>query len=103
MEHDLESVYITLDSGIANGGQGGTLPPLTAKNLPKKLGKEGENQEKSWKKRKNQEEGAKIWKVLSLCPSWQIGLATLLTLGTIVEVSEFTMLLCPNFEDECQE
>ena len=41
----------------------------------KKWGKRGE---KSGKQRKNQEEKAKIGKVLSLCPSWQIGLATLL-------------------------
>ena len=37
--------------------------------------------EKSGKKRKNQIEKAKIWKVLSLCPSWQTGLATLLYLS----------------------
>ena len=64
------------------GGQGGRVPPPTVKNLPKirkKREKEGENQEKLGKKRKNQEEKAKIGKVLSLCPSWQIELATLLS------------------------
>ena len=45
------------------GGKGGRVPPLTAKNLPK---------------RNNREEKAKIGKVLSLCPSWQIRLAMLL-------------------------
>ena len=61
-------------SGVATGGgQGGTVPPLTAKNLPKI----GKNQEK---KRKNREEKAKIGKVLSLYPSWQTGLATLLVI-----------------------
>ena len=49
----------------------------------KNRGKEGQNQEKSLIYRilgggENQEEKAKIGKVLSLCPSWQIGLATLL-------------------------
>ena len=65
---------------------GGRLLPLTAKNLPKiekkwgkKSGKFGEKIRKKWgKKRTNREEKAKIRKFLSLCPSWQIGLATLL-------------------------
>ena len=56
------------------GGGRGQSAPLTAKRLPKsgKGGKEGknrENREEVVKKRKNQEERAKIWKVLSLCPS----------------------------------
>ena len=67
------------------GGKGGRVPPLTAKHLPKsgkkrgKSWKSGKNQEK-WGKRKNREETTKIGKFLSLCPSWQIGLATLLLL-----------------------
>ena len=56
------------------GGYGGRVPPLKAKNREK----EGKNQEKEGKKRTNREEKVKIGKVLSLCPSWQIGLATLL-------------------------
>ena len=62
-------------SGVATRGSGGgRVTSLTAKNLPnaKNQEKEGENQEKS------QEKGKKIRKVLSLCPSSQIGLATLL-------------------------
>ena len=66
-------------------GKGGRVPPLTAKNLPKirknreKRGKSGKIRKNSGKKkRKNREEKAKIGKILSLCPSWQKGLATLL-------------------------
>ena len=59
----------------------GRVPPLTAKKLSK-IGRKGEkerkNREKIEKKRKNWEEKAKIGKDLSLCPSLQIGLATLL-------------------------
>ena len=43
-----------------------------------KSGKREENREKIKKKRKNREEKAKIGKILSLCPSLQIWLATLL-------------------------
>ena len=46
------------------GSRGGRVPPLTVKNLPKI--------------RKKREKRGKIRKVLSFCPSWQIGLATLL-------------------------
>ena len=46
--------------------------PLTAKNLPKIRKKREKIREKMGKRGKNRE------KVLSLCPSWQIGLATLL-------------------------
>ena len=48
----------TSTSDVATGGQGGRVPPLTAKNLPKNQEKEGENQEKEGKigkKRKNHE------------------------------------------------
>ena len=62
-------------SGVATeGARGGRVPPLTAKNLPKIWKKRG----KSGKKRKNREGKAKIGKVISLCPFWQIGLAMLL-------------------------
>ena len=47
------------------------VPPLTSKKLPK-IGKT------QGKKRNNREEKTKIVKFLSLCPSWQVGLATLL-------------------------
>ena len=66
----------TLPSGVATGVARGQSATPDSKNLPKigkKYGKIG-------KKRKNQEEKAKIGKFLSLCPSWQIGLAMLLTL-----------------------
>ena len=56
------------------GVKGGRVPPLTAQNLPKI----GKKRKKIRKKRKNWEEKAKIGKALSLCPSRQIGLATLL-------------------------
>ena len=63
------------------GVKGGRVPPLTMNNLPK-IGKKKDKIRKNWgKKRKLQEEEAKIGKVLSLCPSWQIGLATLLPIG----------------------
>ena len=70
------------------GWQGGRVPPLTAKKLPKI----GKNQEKLRKKRekfrKNREKRGKIGKKRQksgsflLCPSWQIGLATLLGSST---------------------
>ena len=53
-------------------GGGGRVPPDG-----KKIAKNREGT-KSGKKRKNWEEKAKIGKVLSLCPSWQIRLAMLL-------------------------
>ena len=57
------------------GGQGGQSATPDSKKFAKNREKEGKNREK---KRKQREEKAKIGKVLSLCPSWQIGLATLL-------------------------
>ena len=62
------------------GVKGGRVPRLTAKNLPKNWEKEGKKSGKIGKKRKNREEKAKIGKVLSLCPSWQTGLAMLLVI-----------------------
>ena len=67
-----------LYSGVATGGQGGQSATPDSEKFAKNLEKEGNNQEKSGKKRKNREEKVKIGKVLSLCPSWQTGLATLL-------------------------
>ena len=56
--------------------QGTECPSLTAKKKNcQKSGKQGKNWEKEKKKWK---EKATIRKVLSFCPSWQIGLATLL-------------------------
>ena len=52
--------------------------PLDSDKFAKNQEKEVENQEKLWKKRKNGKERANIGKVLSLCLSLQIGLATLL-------------------------
>ena len=58
------------------------MPPWLKKIVKnQERGENQENERKNWekikKKRKNREK-AKIGKVLSLCPSWQIGLATLL-------------------------
>ena len=65
-------------SGVASmGARGAECLPWQWKNC-KNWDKERENQEKIKKKRKNQEETAINGKFLSLCPSWQIGLATLL-------------------------
>ena len=54
------------------GGQVGQSAPLTAKNLPK-IGK---------KREKSGKESRKRGKVLSLCPSWQIEMAMLLSVMT---------------------
>ena len=66
---------ILTSCGVATGGQVGHL---TAKKLPKKSGKRGRKSGKGGKKREKSEKRGKIGKVLSLCPSWQIGLVTLL-------------------------
>ena len=69
-------------SGIATGGsRGAECLPWQQKKMPKrekKREKIGDKTEKIGKKRKNQEEKVKFGNVLSLCPSWQIGLAMLL-------------------------
>ena len=85
-------------SGIATGvARRGRVPPLTVKKFPK-IGKNQEKiGEKSGKKRENREEKAKIGKFLSLCPSWQLGLATLLTeIWCIGQASKFSLneLIC---------
>ena len=61
-----------INSGVATGGSKGQSVPLDSKQLPK-IGKRG----------KNQDEKSNIEKVLSLCPSWQIGLATLLVINVL--------------------
>ena len=63
------------------GVKGGRVLPLTVKKLPKI----GEKREKIRKKWENQEKRGKIEKVLSLCPSWQIGLATLQSIYSILK------------------
>ena len=58
-------------SGVATGGSRGTECPLDSEKFAKKFaGKKGK---KSGKR-------GKIGKFLSFCPSWQIGLATLLVI-----------------------
>ena len=61
-------------------GQGGGVPPLTVKNLPKVWKKKGEirkKREKLWKRGKSQGKDEKLGrnykngKVLSICPFWQ--------------------------------
>ena len=66
----------------ARGG-GRVLPD--SKIIVKNQEKERKREEKSGK---NREEKTKIGKVLSLCPSWQIGLATLPVLSITGAVSE---------------
>ena len=76
-------MQLRMHSGIATGvARGAECHPWQQK-IAKNREKEGKNQEKSGgkirkKRGKNQEEKAKIRKFLSLCPSWQIGLAMLL-------------------------
>ena len=77
--------------GVATRSRWAECPPWQRKNCQKSVKRGGKreknqekirgggNREKEGKKRKNQEEKAKIGKVLSLCPSWQIGLAMLLS------------------------
>ena len=62
-------------SGIATGVARGQSAIPDSEKIANNREREGKNQEK---KRKNREDKAKIRKVLSLCPSWHIGLATLL-------------------------
>ena len=68
-----------LASGVATGEARGRVPPLTAKKLrggkKGKIRKIGRKEEKSGNKGKNR-------KGFTLCPSWQIGLATLLLLAS---------------------
>ena len=58
-------------SGVVTGGIRGQSAAPDSEKITK-------NREKQEKIRKNRKEKVKIGKVLSLCPSWQIGLATLL-------------------------
>ena len=69
-----------LCSGIASGVIRGAECHPWQRKFAKNRGK---NQEKLGKKRKNREENAKIRKFLSLCPSWQIRLVTLLLLWLV--------------------
>ena len=73
-------------SGVARGSKGAESP-LDSKTFTKYREKEGENQEKSGKRGKNQEKEEKFGKVLSLCLSWQIGLATLLNTSRLLDRS----------------
>ena len=65
---------------MEGGGRGQSVSPLTAKKIAKNQEENGKKREEIRKRRKNQEEKAKIEKVLSLCPSRQMVLATLLVL-----------------------
>ena len=72
-------------SGVATGGgDGGQSATPDSEKIAKHWGKVGKNRENRQKKMKNRKEKAKIGKVLSLCPSWQIGLATLLNTVTLL-------------------
>ena len=75
-----------LNASILNmplGWQGGQSATPDSEQFAKNQEKEGKIR-KIEKKRKNWEEKTKIGKVLSLCPSWQIGLATLLILKPVI-------------------
>ena len=65
-------------SGVATGR--GSQGKHSAKNLPK-IGKKREKIRKNGKKSENIGKKRKIGKFLSLCPSWQIRLATLLPIS----------------------
>ena len=80
------------------GGKGGAeCHPWQWKNA-KNRENSGKSGKKSGKIGKNQEEKAKTGKFLSLCPSWQLGLATLLrevlsVLGSVfVNIYHFKIL-----------
>ena len=77
------NIWDLIGSGVATGGvRGAECHPWQGK-----VGqKSGKREEKSGK---NREEKAKNWKVLSLCSSWQIGLATLLLIGYLRPFSAF--------------
>ena len=74
---------------MRGGGAGGRVPPRSKKFAKKR----GEKREKIGKERKNREEKAKIVKVLSLCPSWQKGLATPLCYAVNLELACFVCYL----------
>ena len=71
-----------IHSSVARGQGRGKSVPLKAKTLLKirkkreNFGEKGENWEKRGKEGKNWEEKAKTGEVLSICSSWQRGLAT---------------------------
>ena len=62
-----------------SGSQGGQSAPLDSEKFAKNQEKEGENQGNVGKRRENREKEEKSGtSVPSLCPTWQIRLATLL-------------------------
>ena len=74
----LSKIYrggITVSVAYPLGWQGGQSATPDSEKIAKNREK---SQEKSGKNQENRKEKAKIGKFLSLCPSWQIGLATLL-------------------------
>ena len=73
------SIRLRSDVSTGGGGKGQSATP-DSENFAKNPEKRGKNQKKSGKRRKNWEEKAKIGKVLSLCPSWQLRLTLLLRL-----------------------
>ena len=71
------------DNGVASIGARGQSAPLTVKKLSKIWKKRGKIKKKRGKikKKRGKTEKAKIRKVLSLCPSRQMALTTLLIRG----------------------
>ena len=59
------------------GGQGDQSTTSDSEKFAENRGKEEKIMKNQEKNRKNWEEKANLGKVLSLCPSWQTGLATL--------------------------
>ena len=81
----IENCFIPVVSGVANTGAWGQSTPFDSEKFAqsrekerKNQEKEGKNREKSGKRGKIRKKKAKFGKVLSLCPSWHIGLAMLL-------------------------
>ena len=71
-----KSTINVINSGVATGGQGEQSATPNSAKFAKNRKKEEKIRKYREKKRKNREEKEKIGKVLSLCPSWQTGLAT---------------------------
>ena len=75
-----KSTVNVIYSGVATGGgQGGHSATPDSKKFAKNQEKEGKSEKMGKKEEKSGRKG-KIGQVLSLCPSWQTGLATLLVI-----------------------
>ena len=93
---DWDGIWIVRQWHSHWGARGAKCHPWQRK-ICQKLGKEVEIG-KNLEKRGKSEEKAKNGKVLSLCPSWQIGLAMPLTCFRIITI----LLILPQFGNETQ-